>query len=149
MSFRLWNLIDIDHKLFLILPKEWEREILKFMDLRKLHHLWLANKQSNITIVTSGSIGSQRPKPNSILYNDTSCYASGFLKETILFHTSHENAHTSKILWPRCTMVKHMFKKTYLCHIAMSNVQLLILKPIFFCSHGFFKVDHNTREQHG
>ena len=46
------------------------------------------------------------------------------LKETILCHTRHENAHTSKIEWPRCTNVRHVFKKPYLCHFAKSHVQL-------------------------
>jgi hypothetical protein len=46
----------------------WERERDKGMDLEilwtwvKYHHLWLAIKQTKRTIVTNGSIGSQRPR---------------------------------------------------------------------------------------
>ena len=53
------------------------------------------------------------------------------LKETILCHTRHENAHTSKIEWPRCTKVKLVFKRTYLCHLGKSHVQLLNIKSNF------------------
>ena len=67
MRSRLWNLIDIDHNS--IVPSfSWyfqENERARFcifMDLRKFHHLWLANNQSSVTIVTNRSIRSQRPK---------------------------------------------------------------------------------------
>ena len=68
-------------------------------------------------------MGHKDQKPNSILYTHTSYHASGNLKETTLCHTRHENAHTSKIEWSRCTKVKHVYKKTYLCHLAKSHVQ--------------------------
>ena len=68
-------------------------------------------------------LGHKDQNPNSILYTHTFYHASGILKETILCHPKHENAHTSKIVWPICTKVKHVSKKTYLCHLAKSHVQ--------------------------
>jgi len=68
-------------------------------------------------------LGHKDQNLNSILYTHTFYHASGILKETILGHPKHENAHTSKIVWPRCTKVKHVSKKTYLCHLAKSHVQ--------------------------
>ena len=58
-------------------------------------------------------------------------HASGIFE--INYSTAHKtkNAHTSKIEWPRCTKVKLVFKRTYLCHLGKSHVQLLNIKSNF------------------
>jgi len=59
-----------------------------------------------------------------------------FWKATILCHSRHENAHTSKTKWPRCTKVKTWVCRTYLCHL-VKHCAMFIIKSIFLCSHRF------------
>ena len=94
-------------------------------------------------------LGHKDQNPNSILYTETSYHASGTFKEAILCHTRHEGAHTSKIICHRCTKVKHVFTKTYVCHLGHEQYATFNTKSNFLCSHGFFKVEHNTKEQQG
>jgi hypothetical protein len=52
----------------------------------KYHHLWLAIKQTRRTIVTNGSIGSQRPRTKYILKISTlPTHASFFLRNLSYF----------------------------------------------------------------
>ena len=69
-------------------------------------------------------LGHKDQNPNSILYTQTPYHASGILKKlSYVTQDMKKNAHTSKILWPRCTEVKHVSKKTYVCHLAKIIVQ--------------------------
>ena len=76
-------------------------------------------------------LGHKDQKPNSILCTHTSYHASGILKETILCHPKHENAHTSKIVWPRCTKGKTCVQETIPLPFSQESCAILTIKSNF------------------
>ena len=144
----LRNLIDRDHKSifsnFSWYFQENERDRLWICEL-ELIALFMTSQQAikyNNSHKWLNWVTKTKIKFYLIHSHFLTCYWN--VQETILCHSRQGNAHTSKIVWPRCTKVKHVFWITYLCllpkHCAI----------IYIVSNFLLSIDwsnYNTREQ--
>ena len=137
-NFNLWNLIDIDDKpkisSFSWYFQENRRERFGFYGPELILPL-VTSQQSNKENYSHKWLNWVTKIKNQILSYTLTLYIMlvEFWKTTILCHTRHINAHTSKMKWPRCTKVNTWVYETYLCHLDKHCV-IFIIKSNFLCS---------------
>ena len=137
-SFELWNLIDIGHyskvSSFSWYFQENRRDRFGFYGLELILPL-VTSQQSNKENYSHKWLNWVTKIKNQILSYTLTLYIMlvEFWKITILCHTRHINAHTSKMKWPRCTNVKTWVYRTYLCHLD-KHCAKFIISSNFLCS---------------
>ena len=138
MKFELWNLTYIDHH-SKISSFSW------YFQKRRRYRFEFYWLELILTLVTSQHSNNENYShkwlnwvtkiKNQILSYTLTLYIMlvEFWKITILCHTRHINAHTSKMKWPRCTNVKTWVYRTYLCHLD-KHCAKFIISSNFLCS---------------
>ena len=79
-------------------------------------------------------LGHKDQNPNSILYTQTPYHASGILKKLSYVTQDMKNAHTSKMVWPRCTKVKTWVHEDVPLPFSQEPCATFNLKTKFLCS---------------